>query len=164
MGKKSRKKWKIRSSDNKKLDKLNKYTQKVDIKPNINTTTKTKSSNLKKWITATVLEVFLWVGGELLGHVSPYFKAIAWIFTGLILMYFTLPLKKWLEPLLLKKYPSIRKSQIIFITLLPIILLGVLIFVFAFIPIVNSLNIKQPPNTTFKPSLIDQSHLVTFFE
>jgi len=54
----------------------------------------------RKNITAVILEVVLWGGGDVLGHFSPYFKIAAWLLAILVLVFMYVP--TWLPNYWLK--------------------------------------------------------------
>lgn len=95
----------------------------------------------RKNIIAASLEIVLLVGGELLGHISPYVKIAAWLIAILVLIWAVIPFRSWLEKLLNQNHRYVylvaKQKEMAILSISPILILAILLFVFAFQPLVN---------------------------
>jgi hypothetical protein len=106
--------------------------------PNILSSIK-KYFSQKKHLLALGLEVFLWGGGELIGHFSAYLKTIVWFLAILVLIYSYVPFDKWVKDLLKNKFSKIatRKKLMLAISAAPTLAVAICLCVFAFKPVVD---------------------------
>ena len=77
----------------------------------------------------------------MLGHISPYIKIAAWFIAILLLIWLLIPFRSWSEKLLSQNHRYchlITKQRAVFIlSIFPILVIAILLFVFAFHPLVN---------------------------
>jgi len=95
----------------------------------------------KKNIIAAALEICLWGGGDVLGYISPYIKVSLWFIAILLLIWLVIPFRSLFEKLLSRchRYSHLIVNQrlMTILSISPTLLLAILLFVFAFQPLVN---------------------------